>query len=115
MLTSRAAHAQPALLGRSPRRRAVRTLCTRPLATSLALGADSAHSMNGSSSHHHAADELERLLGGQGGAPYRPPAPLPPTPSAATLGAVMPYLARLGLGDGQLYWRVGAALAALFA
>ena len=44
---------------------------------------------------------------------YHAPAPLPPTPSAATLGALMPYLAKLALGEGQLYWRVGGALIAL--
>ena len=67
--------------------------------------------------HHHTNQlnsdpELERLLESTKEA-YHPPTPLPPTPSSATLGALMPYLARLALGEGQLYWRVAGAMAAL--
>ena len=57
-------------------------------------------------------DQLEQLMR----APsenYHAPTPLPSTPNAATLGALMPYLARLALGEGQLYWRVAGALVAL--
>jgi len=41
------------------------------------------------------------------------PPQLPPTPRTATLGDVLPYLARLALGEAQLYWRVAGALFAL--
>lgn len=41
------------------------------------------------------------------------PHKLPPTPRTATLGDVLPYLARLALGETQLYWRVAGALLAL--
>lgn len=67
---------------------------------------------------HHSRDAdsgvLEELLAGPKEA-YHAPAVLPPTPEAATLNAVLPYLARLALGEAQLYWRVGGALIALFA
>ncbi len=56
--------------------------------------------------------QLEHLLQGPG-EEYHAPTPLPPTPQAATLGALMPYLLRLALGEGQLYWRVAGALIAL--
>jgi hypothetical protein len=48
-------------------------------------------------------------------APYQPPVPLPPTPHAATLSAIWPYLARLALGEAHLYWRVAGALIMLVA
>lgn len=57
-------------------------------------------------------DGLDELLRGPGAA-YHPPAPLPPTPTAATLAALMPYLAKLALGERQLVWRVTGALMAL--
>jgi hypothetical protein len=38
---------------------------------------------------------------------------MPPTPKSATLTSVMPYLGKLALQDGNLYWRVGAAMVAL--
>jgi ABC-type transport system involved in Fe-S cluster assembly fused permease/ATPase subunit len=61
------------------------------------------------------------IFGGEGagllGVPpgHAPPAPLPPVPAAATLGAVLPYLGALALGERHLWWRVAAALAALIA
>ena len=42
------------------------------------------------------------------------PLPLPRVPASATLSVVMPWLLRLALGEAQLYWRVCAALVALF-
>ncbi len=48
------------------------------------------------------------------GPAYTPPAALPPTPSGATLGAVLPYLARLAFSDPGLYWRVAVAFLLLF-
>lgn len=57
-------------------------------------------------------DQLEQLMRGPS-AEYNAPTPLPSTPQTATLGALMPYLARLALGEGQLYWRVAGALIAL--
>jgi hypothetical protein len=42
-----------------------------------------------------------------------PPTDLPPTPKSATLGDVLPYIAKLALADRQLYWRATAALLAL--
>lgn len=41
------------------------------------------------------------------------PSPLPPSPKSATLLEVMPYLAKLALGESNLYWRLGAALTLL--
>lgn len=38
---------------------------------------------------------------------------MPSTPKSATLTSVMPYLGKLALQDGNLYWRVGAAMVAL--
>ncbi|KAL4520893.1 hypothetical protein Ndes2526B_g00075 [Nannochloris sp. 'desiccata'] len=75
------------------------------------------HSIDGHSSSDGggstlASDQLEQLLQGPG-KEYHAPTALPPTPQAATLGALMPYLLRLALGEGQLYWRVAGALAAL--
>lgn len=46
---------------------------------------------------------------------YTPPAALPPAPTSARLMDVLPYLLRLALGEPQLYWRLGAALALLLA
>jgi len=84
---------------------------------------------NGSKSNHHnidihpsskssnggsnlASDQLEQLLQGPR-EEYHAPTTLPPVPQAATLGALMPYLVKLALGEGQLYWRVAGALVAL--
>jgi len=38
---------------------------------------------------------------------------MPPTPRSATLTSVIPYLGKLALQDGNLHWRVGAAMVAL--
>ncbi|PSC71946.1 metal ABC transporter permease [Micractinium conductrix] len=46
-------------------------------------------------------------------ADYRPPSPLPPPPTQATLVQVLPYLLRLAFGSPQLTLRLGAALALL--
>jgi len=97
----------------------VRIACGRPNSTPNSLVAAYAAPSNipshGSSVPSEASwNDLDNLLT----APSKRidvPAPLPPTPRAATLDAVLPYLAKLALGEGQLYWRVGAALVALFA
>ena len=58
----------------------------------------------------------EAAVGGGSAAPsYVPPTPLPPPPRSAELRHVLPYLLRLALGDPQLHWRLGAALALLLA
>lgn len=55
------------------------------------------------------------LIGGSLAAPYAAPTPLPPHPRSAALKDMLPYLLRLALGDPQLHWRLGVALALLLA
>eukprot|EP00887_Chlorella_sp_A99_P002243 scaffold10.g2243.t1 len=55
----------------------------------------------------------ERLL--QPDPEYIPPARLPPPPASAALVHVLPYLAKVALGEPALYWRLGAALLLLLA
>lgn len=58
------------------------------------------------------AQQIKQLLAGVQKSPP-PPSILPPTPKAATLDQVLPYLASLAVGEPQLYWRVAGALVAL--
>jgi hypothetical protein len=113
---------------RTPARRAPPSL--RPLSLSrrtplrrlgnpLAAAVGTSWPSNGSLSNGHIdsvdgnkGDDLDDMVQGPG-AEYHPPAPLPATPTAATLAALMPYLAKLALGERQLVWRVGGALIAL--
>lgn len=79
-------------------------------ANASAASSNSAHWNNGNRSFY--AQQIKQLLAGVQKSPPSP-SPLPTTPKAATLEQVLPYLARLAVGEPQLYWRVAGALVAL--
>jgi ABC-type transport system involved in Fe-S cluster assembly fused permease/ATPase subunit len=79
-------------------------------ANASAASSNSAHWNNGNRSFY--AQQIKQLLAGVQKCPPSP-TPLPTTPKAATLEQVLPYLARLAVGEPQLYWRVAGALVAL--
>ena len=70
------------------------------------------YSSAGSIEYERDYKELKRLLSVDEKREILPP-PLPKVPASASLADVMPWLIRLALGEQQLYWRVGAAFAAL--